>query len=287
MNTSPNPARSDPLATQVQEGVDFFPADPQRASTLSAEQVATFNREGYLCGLPVFSDAEIAAIRTDFDRLLQAFQGQGHDSYRINGYHRCCRSIYDIATTARIHDYVQDLIGPDFVVWGTHYFCKLPGDGKLVPWHQDAHYWPLSPTRTVTVWLAIDDTDAGNGAMQVIPGTHDRGILDHDRYAADDGVLGAQTRAVGELGTPRHLSMRAGQISMHADLLVHGSDPNPGPRRRCGLTIRFAASEVRVNPGSKWTRAAIACRGDHGAWEPLPRPEGDDLSQIPEARGGN
>jgi len=52
--------------------------------------------------------------------------------------------------------------GPDVIAWGSHFFCKQPHDPRKVAWHQDASYWPLTPARTVTVWLAIDDADIAN-----------------------------------------------------------------------------------------------------------------------------
>jgi len=265
----------------------FFPASPADAATLTPSQVEHYNEEGYLTGLEVFSPDGMVPIRRNFDELLERFRSAGRDSYAINGYHTSCRSIYDLVLQPRILDYVEDILGPNFVAWASHYFCKLPADGKKVPWHQDAIYWPIQPTHTVTVWLAIDDSHAGNGAMQVIPRTHREGPIAHERYESSDAVLGQQTKGVAELGTPRHLELKAGQISMHADLLVHGSDPNPGPDRRCGLTIRYASAEVAVLPDSKWSRKAIACRGDHGAWKPVERPEGDDLSRLVEVRAAN
>ena len=54
----------------------------------------------------------------------------------------------------------------------SHLFAKLAGDPKRVIWHQDASYWPLTPSPVVSVWLAIDDTDVDNSAMHVIGGSH-------------------------------------------------------------------------------------------------------------------
>ena len=55
---------------------------------------------------------------------------------------------------------------------GSHLSAKLAGDAKRVSWHQDASYWPLTPSRVVSAWPAIDDTAVDNSAMQVIPGSH-------------------------------------------------------------------------------------------------------------------
>ena len=64
----------------------------------------------------------------------------------------------------------------------------MPGDGKTVSWHQDASYWPLTPSKSVTLWLAIDDADTENAAMRVIPGSHTQQFK-HDSSASQSDVL--------------------------------------------------------------------------------------------------
>ena len=64
--------------------------------------------------------------------------------------------IWDIVTDSRIIDVVADLLRDSVILRHSHLFTKLPGDAKRVAWHQDASYWPLSPSRVVTAWLAID-----------------------------------------------------------------------------------------------------------------------------------
>ena len=72
----------------------------------------------------------------------------------------------------------------------SHLFAKLPGDAKRVAWHQDASYWPLSPSRVVTAWLAIDDVNLYNSAMQVIPRSHHHAQLAfRDSTTAENSVL--------------------------------------------------------------------------------------------------
>ena len=67
-----------------------------------------------------------------------------------------------------ILNYVEDILGPDFVLWGGQFFLKEPNDGSIVPWHQDIQYWPLKPAKAVTVWLALYDTNEENGAMKIV-----------------------------------------------------------------------------------------------------------------------
>ena len=78
--------------------------------------------------------------------------------------------------------------GPNILQWGAHCFAKFPGDGTEVPWHQDAQYWPLQPSRTVSVWLAIFDTDEQNAAMRIVKGSH-RHVFEHQLIEKEHFVL--------------------------------------------------------------------------------------------------
>ena len=141
-------------------------------------------------------------------------------------------------TNPQIVSYVRDLLGEDVIGWGSHFFCKMPGDGKSVDWHQDCSFWPLTPTKAVTVWLAIDDADQANGYMQVFTGSQNHGLIDFETSNEESGnVLDQSVKEPEKYGQNRLTPLRAGQISIHSDLLVHGSAPNDSDRRRCGLTL--------------------------------------------------
>ena len=107
----------------------------------------------------------------------------------MDWWHALDRELYELCRTDTILDRVESLLGPDFYLWGTQFFAKDPGDGKITPWHQDAYYWPLHPQRSVTVWLAFADSDRQNGAMQVIPGSHLLGPLRHEDLDDRKAVL--------------------------------------------------------------------------------------------------
>ena len=254
----------------------FHPSPVADPSTLTDRQVQSFNRDGYLTGIPIFTPEELAGHREYFDGLLARTLAEGRDSYSISTAHLKHGPVYDLLTNDRIAAVVRDLLGDDVVGWGSHYFCKMPGDGKRVAWHQDASYWPLTPSKTVTVWLAIDDSDPGNGCMRVIPGTHTMGHLTF-RMTEDqsDNVLNQEVENIGELGEPVDLTLKAGQVSIHADLTLHGSEPNTSDRRRCGLTLRYAAADVRAYAG--WNEKGVLVRGSDpsGHWANPPRPDGE------------
>ena len=78
----------------------------------------------------------------------------------------------NLAQNPEILDRVEQLIGPNIILWGCQVFCKPASDGMEVPMHQDGHYWPIQPLATCTAWVAIDDSNVGNGCLRVIPGSH-------------------------------------------------------------------------------------------------------------------
>src|SRR3954454_4533897 len=161
----------------VARDLRFHPSPVIEPKSLTRDQVTTFNRDGYLKGLRVFDAAEADANRRYFDDLLARVLAAGGTSYSISTAHLKYGPVYDLLTHPRIVAIVRDLLGEDVVAWGSHYFCKMPRDGKTVPWHQDARYWPLRPSKAVTVWLAIDDADRDNGRMRVIHDSPHFGLL--------------------------------------------------------------------------------------------------------------
>ena len=261
----------------------FFAVENERPRNLTHQQIRDFNELGFVFPLDVFTPEETTVNRSYFENLMAEAAMRGHTSYSINGWHKYCRGIHDLVTEKRILDYVQDLLGDDLICWGTHYFNKMPGDDKKVSWHQDASYWPLTPSKTVTVWLAVDDADEANGAMQVVPKSHLHGQIDFESSTEEEkNVLGQSVRDPLRYGdAPVAFEMKAGQISLHTDLLLHGSEPNRSMRRRCGLTMRFVPPEVLAHKG--WNKNGVICRGKDasGHWANNPRPTGE---QIPESK---
>ena len=267
---------------EQKQDLEFFAAPVEQAKTLSRAQVTEFNELGYISPLDALTPTEATANRAYFDELLarvKAFD-DGRNAYSIMGYQNHCKGIWDLAQHPSILDYVEDLLGPDFVCWSSHYFCKLPQESMHVPWHQDASYWPVRPTKTVTVWLAIDDVDHANSPMRFIPGSHLLGGLEW-RKATGDFVLHQEIPDAERYGRPYDNVLKAGQISLHASTLIHGSEPNQSARRRCGLTFRYIPSDCGVLAGAeRILRDAVVCRGDPGHWVRTRRPRADDVRAI-------
>ena len=226
--------------------------------------------------LTAYSPAEIADIRAYFDRLLAKVMAAGGDSYSISSAHLKYGRVWDILTNPVIVAHVKDLLGDNVIGWGSHFFCKMPGDGKTVAWHQDASYWPLTPSKAVTVWLAIDDADTENACMRFIAGSHHHGQLTfRPSDTHEHNVLNQTIENAEQYGTVVNDCLKAGEFSMHSDLLLHGSEANQSTRRRCGLTLRYAAAEVRAY--LDWNQKGVWVSGSDpsGHWANRPRPKED------------
>ncbi|HBE68139.1 MAG TPA: phytanoyl-CoA dioxygenase family protein [Planctomycetaceae bacterium] len=252
----------------------FHAAASEQTKVLTAEQVENYNQKGYVAPLDVYSPDEITSIRDYFDDLLTRVQEAGGDSYSISSAHLKYGPVWDILTNAKIVEYVSDLLGENVVGWGSHFFCKMPRDGKAVAWHQDASYWPLSPSKAVTVWLAIDDADEENACMKFVAGSHHHGHMTYRESNPDEhNVLNQTIENPEQFGEIVLDELKAGQISMHSDLLLHGSEANHSDRRRCGLTLRYAAADVRAELG--WNEKGVVVRGqDTGNhWSDNSRPQ--------------
>ena len=276
----------------VKREFGFHPAAPDNLTALTARQIDEFNLAGYLSPLPGLPAAEVGQLRQYLDWLIPEVVSADdrRNSYSINQYHQVCQPLWELIHTSLLVDYVTDILGSELVCWSTHLFCKLPGDGMTVPLHQDANYWPFTPTKSLTVWLAVDDVDEGNGAMQFVPGSHLSGDLAHTELPLDGSVV-LNRRVVNHEDYDDVVlnELQAGEVSLHTDLLLHGSPPNLSDRRRCGIALRYLAADVKVASGAEsWAHSAVHVRdGDPTAyWPNRPRPEKDEPHKMAQFVGG-
>lgn len=147
----------------------------------------------------------------------------------------------------RLLDIAEQYIGPDIALFASHYISKPPYDGRPVLWHQDGSYWPLAPMNVVTLWLAVDDSLPENGCLRVIPGTQSMELQEMKANTKTANVLESEVDpALVEEDKAVDLILRAGGVSVHHPNVIHGSEPNHSPLRRCGLTIRYIPTSTRI-----------------------------------------
>ena len=108
---------------------------------LTEIEIAQYNERGYVYKLPVFSAEGVSGLQDGFARLTALFERQtgraGAEISRVNMWHKANRWVHDLCRTDTILDIVEDILGPNFTQWGAHFFVKYPGDGTVVPYHQE------------------------------------------------------------------------------------------------------------------------------------------------------
>ena len=237
--TTPNFIPSSEELSKLDRDLRFHPSTTERPAALTPEQIVAFNRDGYLAGIRIFDEGEIAGIRGYFDELLARTLATGGDSYSISTAHLRHRRVYDILTDPRIVARIKDLIGRTWLLGFTFLLQNAWGwqTGFVAP---DSSYWPLTPSMAVTAWLAIDDARVENACMRYIPGSHHLGHLTYTLSENDEADARTRLFRILNLGRPVDDELKAGEISIHSDLLLHGSEANQSSKRRCGLLCAIA-----------------------------------------------
>lgn len=213
---------------------------------LAEAEIAAYRRHGYVVPAFRLPEARIDALRDELDRVIADNPGVRPEKlisiHLENGAEgvKGAHAFLDLAMDPDILDLVEGAIGPDIALWGCHMFCKAAGDGLETPWHQDGHYWPIRPLATCTVWVALERSDAENGCLRVVPGSHEGGVL-HD-HMKEEGDLALSDRIEAQAfdeADAVDVVLEPGQMSLHDVFMIHGSAANRSPRRRAGLAIRY------------------------------------------------
>ena len=147
----------------------------------------------------------------------------------------------DIPTLPPILDMMEQIIGPDVILWGTTLFHKPAGLDRGVPWHRDGRYWPIKPLATTTVWIAVTDCTKGNGCLRVVPGSHAAREIGRHFRDHSDRVTIPETLCDGEFDpdAARDLELEAGQMAIFDIFMIHGSNPNCTATPRIGYALRY------------------------------------------------
>jgi len=238
---------------------------------LTAEQCESYRRDGFLSPVTVMTNAEALACR----RTLEAAEARFGPLHYVANVHLLLRLADELAHDDRILDAVEDIIGPNILIWDSTFIVKEPGDRKFVSWHQDLTYWGLEPDDVVSIWLALSPATVESGCMRMMPGSHRKGLVEHVSTFAPDNVLSRGQTIDAQLDERRAIdtALEPGQMSLHHGWTFHASHDNRSRDRRIGLNMNFAATNVRQTKFAG--DSAMLLRGEdrygHFAAEPRPR----------------
>lgn len=248
---------------------------------LSHAQLDSYRNEGFAFPVDVLSPEEVRRARAG----LEAWEAQ---SGRPLAYPEKSAAylLFDWADALAFHpavlDAVEDLIGPDILVYHSTIFVKEANTPAFVHWHQDGAYFFLEPPEQVTAWIALSEASVRAGCMRIIPGSHRGDWLEHRDDPSPDNMI---PRGQGVLG--RHgpedgvlMPLAAGQMSLHHTKALHASGPNANDDRRIGVNISFIPAHVR--PLGAPRPSALLARGtdQHGHFAPEQRLQGHLSAQA-------
>jgi phytanoyl-CoA hydroxylase len=216
---------------------------------LTEAQKAQFDRDGYLVLRGLLSPEEAAAIRDAFMEanadgpvvgLSSIGEGVKNPSDPLAFYPRMMnphahpeREVGQFARNflldARLEPVLTELFGEEPVGVQTMFYFKPPG-ARGQELHQDNFYLRVQPGTCMAAWMAVDDVDAENGGMKVVPGSH------HEQVACPQQADSAVSFTTDYVPVPAgmeavHCTMKAGDVLFFNGSLIHGSTPNTSATR--------------------------------------------------------
>jgi hypothetical protein len=248
---------------------------------LTEQAVQQYRNDGYIFPVRVMPAEEAAWYRAEVERTTGATPDpakalQGTLSYKVKPY-----LLFEWAAKLVRHpvilDAVEDLIGPDIMVFHTTMWWKKPGTMNRVPWHQDGTYFGLDPFEHVTAWVALSPSNLGTGCVRILPKTHKDGQFPH-RDVKDSTLMLSRGQTVAldiddSQAVPIILS--PGEISLHHTMAIHSSDPNIGTDDRIGIGISYIPTRVRHVTPVRLTASLVRGQDRYGHFDLEPRPLAD------------
>src|SRR5580700_1231826 len=246
---------------------------------LSRQQVERYRRDGYLFPFPALSPSELAECNEGMARY-ETWLGM-----RVNEADRRWRSagyvflpwLDALVRHERVLDAVEDLIGPDILVYTATFFIKEASSPTFAAWHQAATYFGLSPHEHVTAWVALSDATTEAGCMEVVSSQGGPRQMRHAALGLAHSINGGGQAIAEPIDGSRAVAMEvpAGSFSLHHTLCRHRSAPNRSNHRRVGIGISYIPAHCRLVGSVRMCARLVRGRDTGGNFDLLPSPEGE------------
>lgn len=227
----------------------------QTIHRLTPEELAAYHEQGFVIVPEVFPRDECAAIDAEVERLAaDAQQCAGH---KVGGTHGILLQLglrstltRRICSDERLLALVEDLVHPGIAIYSAKMVPKVPGHSRICHWHQDdTYYHQKCPAQTrLSVWLALHDSDADNGGVHFLPGSHRWGQQPWSKQA--EGWCNLAIRDITEEQKAQAVCPRvpAGAVVVFHSLTWHYSDVNHSDRIRRSFIVSYQeATAARGN----------------------------------------
>jgi hypothetical protein len=244
------------------------------ARMLTDSQVTHFREQGWLAPMRAIEAARAADCAARIAAYEAKMGESANRSLKIKG-HLAMPWVVEIGRNPAILDALEDLMGPDIMLFGASIFAKGGRDRAYVSWHQDSAYFGLDPHDEITAWVAFTETTAENGALQVLPRTHLGPDLVHEETHAPDNMLArGQSLRIADESSAVTIALQPGEFSLHHERTAHGSKQNRTAAPRIGFAFFYIPTHVRSVTGR---RSATLVRGvdRYHHWDPEPLPRFD------------
>ena len=215
---------------------------------LSEEEILSYQRNGFVIPKYRLHTKDLEKLQTATLDLIDTYphiptEGlvSPHILYAGSNRSDIHSTFLEICKLAPILDIVDQLIGPDIIVWGSRIFSKAPQTGRATPWHQDGEYWPIRPLATATVWISIDESNEENGCLKILSGSNrTKSLLPHQSLTGKGAALDKEIK-------PEFIKnedivsvpLEPGQMVIFDVFTAHGASPNFSEQRRAGFAIRY------------------------------------------------
>ncbi|MFT5090012.1 MAG: phytanoyl-CoA hydroxylase [Candidatus Latescibacterota bacterium] len=225
---------------------------------LDSQEVVRFREEGYLVFERLIHGPQLDYYLAAFDELVEKSrslsESEPHFSleldaeekpiagmlHKVQGVCLIEPRILELAKERAILDRIETLLGPNIDLFGSKFFPKLAGGGTSTHWHQDNYYFGTDSDQIISCGIYLQDTDAENGCLQVVPGSHRSGRLaEHER---DPSTHGSWTHVDEQQAVM--LPMPAGTVVLFSSNLLHGTADNTSTRTRYSTAWHYIPGDL-------------------------------------------
>ena len=254
---------------------------------LTPEQLAQFDRDGYLFFPGLFSPEETKVLNDAVPALYARREDynvreRGSDAVRTNfAAHMYSEPFAKLARHPRMVEPVEELFGEKLYMHQFKINGKMAFEGDVWQWHQDYGTWlndDLMPTeRAMNVAIFLDDVNQFNGPLMFIPGSHRKGVVDakHDvsttsypLWTVDNDLIAELVeRAGGKNGGLVSPQGPAGSMILFHSCLLHASSSNLSPWNRVSVYLSLCAVSNHIR---RFKRPEYIAHRDFSAIECLP-----------------
>ena len=239
----------------------------QRAGTgLSAEQLADFEKNGFLILDAVFTESEVAALRSEASELLidvttknlkevicEPNSGAVRSVFRA---HKLRQPIEKVTKDHRLTRIAQGLLGDAVYIHQTRVNFKPGLKGTEFYWHSDFETWHVEDgmprMRALSMSITLTENHADNGPLLLIPGSHKTFVTctgetpdNHHEKSLRKQQFGVPSdEAVSHLIETNGIARaecKAGSVIVFDCNTVHGSNSNITPDPRANIFVVYNA----------------------------------------------